>query len=264
MNDTATIPSTADKIRDMLTENTGRALGDSGGAYGRNWERNQGRDFAAEESATLDVSWHREGAEFRPHVTLSVYHWMNEVLLYDAEADARWQAFAAERRADDHELAIMEAYGPWLAEQGHEVGGIYGEGEPLLINTYNGECLLSQTLQFLFLSIDDTSYVLLQVHGGCDVRGGYTDAVLFEADESVLYYADATIYAEGGDSYWTTTNGWNWYHEGACGHGAGKALHEYLVSFDPAHKGDGEHVYVDEDNNKAFCPLSGLPLIAER
>lgn len=28
-------------IYEMLTENTGRHMLDSGGAYGRNWERNQ-------------------------------------------------------------------------------------------------------------------------------------------------------------------------------------------------------------------------------
>jgi len=264
MNDTATLLSTKDKVIEMLTENTGRHTLDSGGAYGRNWERNQGRVFEAEEPVFMDVRFQREGEEFRPEITINLYHWLNEVLHYDAEADARWQAFAAERREDDYEIAIMESYGPWLEEQGHEVGGLYGEGEPMLINTYNGECLLSQTLQFVFLSIDNTSYVLLQVHGGCDVRGGYTDAVLFEADESVLYYSDATIYADGADHYWRTDDGWYWYYEGCAGTGAEPKLESYKVSHDPAHKGDGEHVYIPEDENEAYCPLSGLPLKAGR
>jgi len=266
MTDTIEKPSTKDKVLAMLTENTGRAMGDSGGAYGRNWERNQGRNFESEEPVYLDVRFQREGDEFRPEITINLYHWMNEVLHYDAEADARWQAFAAERREDDYEMAIMEAYGPWLEEQGHEVGGIYGEGEPVTVNTYNGECLLSQTLQFVYITIDGTSYVLLQVHGGCDVRGGYTDAVLFEADESALYFTDATIYADGdktfnGDPYWRTDDGWHWYFEGAS---PGTNLESYKVSHNPAHKGDGEHVYIPEDENEAYCPLSGLPLKAAR
>lgn len=36
--------NTAEVIASMLTENTGRHMLDSGGAYGRNWERNHGRD----------------------------------------------------------------------------------------------------------------------------------------------------------------------------------------------------------------------------
>ena len=32
----------------MLTENTGRALCDSGDYYGRHWQQNQGRDFEAQ------------------------------------------------------------------------------------------------------------------------------------------------------------------------------------------------------------------------
>jgi len=42
---------TKEIIYKMLIENTGRALGDSGDAYGRAWERNQGKtieDFEGE------------------------------------------------------------------------------------------------------------------------------------------------------------------------------------------------------------------------
>lgn len=145
-----------------------------------------------------------------------------------------------------------------------DVAGIYGDGEPVQINTYNGECLLSQTLQFIYFEYEGDSYVLLQVHGGCDVRGGYTDAKVFGCDEGILYYADATIYADGDsafneDPYWTTDDGYNWYHGGG-GPETIKELHSYPVSFNEAHKGDGQHVYVDEDANAAYCPLTGHKL----
>ena len=240
---------------EMLTENTGRAMGDSGGAYGRNWERNQGRDFASEPVASLDVKWNREGEGFRPDITLSVYHWLTEKVTYDAKLDAIWQAFANARREEDYELAIMKEFVEFLG-----ASGIYGDGEPLTINTYNGECLLSQTLQFIYFTHQDESHVLLQVHGGCDVRGGYTNARVFSADEGVLYFANATIFADGEGAfqslpYWNSDDGYNFYPEGAD-----KNLADYLVSYDPAHKGDGVHVYVDEENNIAYCPISGHPL----
>ena len=43
-------------IADMLQENTGRHMLDSGGAYGRNWERNQGRDFDSEPYGRAEFS----------------------------------------------------------------------------------------------------------------------------------------------------------------------------------------------------------------
>ena len=47
-------------------------------------------------------------------------------------------------------------------------------------NTYNGESDLSQILQGSNLEIFDEHYILIQIHGGCDARGGYTDAKLFK------------------------------------------------------------------------------------
>ena len=50
-------------------------------------------------------------------------------------------------------------------------------------NTYDGDSDLSQVLQGAWLEdADGDTYLLLQIHGGCDVRGGYTDAKLFKAE----------------------------------------------------------------------------------
>ena len=151
---------------DMLTENTGRHMLDSGGAYGRNWERNQGRDFESEPVASLDVRWNRADEAFRPEITINVYHWLAEKVTFDSKLDAIYQAFATPRREDEAEFAIMEEFVEFLG-----ASGLYGDGDPMVVNTYNGNCLLSQTLQFIYFTHNDSSYILLQVHGGCDVRG---------------------------------------------------------------------------------------------
>jgi len=249
-------------IQEMLTENTGRHMLDSGGAYGRNWERNQGRDFEAEPATTLDVTWNREGEAFDPCVTHNVYHWLNERVTFDPDMNARWLAYLEENNADADSFAAMEEFAESL-----DATGIYGDGSPMTVNTYNGESSLSQILQFTYFEVDGDVYVLLQIHGGCDARGGYTDAKAFRADENLFDYAQASIYADGEGSfdqlpYWYSDDGWNWYCEGAVAPHAGKGLRDYIVSFDPAHKGDGEHVYIDEDANTAYCPMSGLPLRA--
>ena len=70
----------------------------------------------------------------------------------------------------------------WLRSMGDKVTGLYGEGSPIEVNTYNGEDLLSQVIQFTLFRIDFTDYVALQIHGGCDVRGGYTAPRIFEVN----------------------------------------------------------------------------------
>jgi hypothetical protein len=45
-------------------------------------------------------------------------------------------------------------------------------------NTYNHENDLDQVLQYVRFAIDGEQFILLQVHTGCDVRGGYTTPVV--------------------------------------------------------------------------------------
>ena len=65
-------------IYEMLTENTGRHMLDSGGAYGRNWERNQKKtiqDFQNEEEEliTFDGDYIER--------TVSVFHYLSQLEL---------------------------------------------------------------------------------------------------------------------------------------------------------------------------------------
>jgi hypothetical protein len=151
----------------MLTENTGRHMLDSGGAYGRHWERNGGltaEDFAKRPVATW--VWRGE------YVVLDVFHWLSERVEYAEELDAELERFA-EERPDDGWLAIAEEF----AEQR------WPESSRTTVNTYNSEDSLSQTLQYVHVNYDSSydgeEYVLLQIHGGCDVRGGYTRPRVF-------------------------------------------------------------------------------------
>lgn len=166
----------------MLTENTGTHFLDSGGAYGRAWQRNQKKtikDFMnePEESYQFDMKY---GDIYR---TVSVFHYLSGLELDDTclkfnrrnNNPADWEG----------ELPGEEIYGvskraaDWLNEN-HEVEVQY------TFNTYNGDSDLSQILQGSRLEIDGDTYYLIQVHGGCDVRGGYTDAKLFKTS----YYSE--------------------------------------------------------------------------
>jgi hypothetical protein len=171
-----TLTRTDQVLAAMLTENTGRSILDSGDAYGRNWQRNQGRDaesFLAAPAITLDVRFGYID------VTLDLFHWLRDRLDYDEDLDTRFREFADERE-DTYWLQDMEDF---LAKTGTpERGFLTGT-----YNSYNSECLLSQTIQFAIGEDEDgESYVLLQIHGGCDVRGGYTAPRAFRPSTSEI------------------------------------------------------------------------------
>lgn len=266
----------------MLTENTGRALCDSGDAYGRHWERNQGRDFAAEPRAQLAPvgDYVKDGSNFEPEVTISTFHFLSDALQSDATMNRRYQAFANRRRGEHYELEIMESFMDYLKGRGHEIAGLYGDGEPFTVNTYNGADLLTQTLQFLYFTCDGDAYVLLQVHGGADVRGGYTNAVAFSAgsrhhDETRIFdNARAVIVPDTDaaepvffDHYparalnWSTDDAWNWYFDGSCGAGVPAQLNHYEVTRDESERGKGK-VWLDPDG-RPHCPLTGTALVVD-
>ena len=157
------------RIFEMLVKCTGQAICDSGGIYGRNWEHNQGRalvDFRNEPEVKLN--FHDGIAE---GYTIGVFHYLTKQI----ELDGICQEFN-DVKADD-----------WDAEDYY---GVSAEGSKLLnkynveigegFNSYNGESSLSQVIQGTYVKIAGNGYVVLQIHGGCDVRGGYTDAKLFK------------------------------------------------------------------------------------
>lgn len=168
-------------LADMFTENTGRHMLDSGGAYGRNWERNVGRDVESFLSAP-EVTIDRWGC-----VTVDAFHWLRDRVEYDARWDRvfrLWTALDEDANGDHYWLESMERFAARV-ESGDAEGRITSELGGTF-NTYNGEDSLSQTLQFAIFSVPaghwcdgGQTLLLLQVHGGCDVRGGYTAPRVF-------------------------------------------------------------------------------------
>ena len=62
-------------------------------------------------------------------------------------------------------------------------------------NTYNFECNIERVLQYCFFEYRDEPYISLQLHNGCDVRGGYTIPVVFHYDGDYDYWYDMLNYA---------------------------------------------------------------------
>jgi len=241
-------------LQSILTENTGRSLLDSGDHYGRHWEENQGRDFESEDPVKVNFSARTQSAV----PSINVYHYLKRHLEYAPEVDSDFQEF-------------LET-------------GLYTEGDPMTFNSYNGECALSQTIQGVLYHTSDRygydgseSIVLLQVHGGCDVRGGYTRPRAFTPATSgarLFLWADASLHdSDAGPhgTYWQTDDaGYNWYMDGST---AGKRLGEY--DWEHVEEALGSNVdreaartYACEDevvlvtgDYSARSPLSGAELV---
>lgn len=170
----STKKDTKNIIYEMLTENTGTNILDSGGAYGRDWERNQKKtiqDFENEPEERYEIDF--EGCIYR---TVSVFHFLEQL-----ELDSICEKFnRINTNSDNWDSNI---YG--VSKEGFELlKEEFGEDHINNLesfNTYNGDSDLSQILQGYWLK--DGEYLLLQIHGGCDARGGYTDARLFTPNE---------------------------------------------------------------------------------
>lgn len=195
MTMTETAMSTDDMLAAMLTENTGRHMLDSGGAYGRNFERNAGKaaaDFRAAPEVNVDT-WERNGHTVVEYITLDIFHFLSDRLDYNAEVDAAFHEFAlADERADESWFTCLNE---WL----NVTGARWQGSDPMVVNTCNGEDSLSQVMQFAMFEHPDTDEPMaaLMIHGGCDYRGGYTAPRMFDLgtyhEYALLDNADFTV-----------------------------------------------------------------------
>ena len=193
-------------IHAMLTTNTGTHMLDSGGDYGRNWQRNQGKtlaDFQAEPAALLDWYVKRDDdgkiISAHPEVTTSVFHKLTSGIIWQDDLCREFNAMPCDDwRGDYYGTSVDQT--EWLDLHGFEQRrGCDGW------NTYNWAANFSQTMQGHDLELNGESYVLIQIHGGADVRGGYTDAKLFRLSDHYEHHAvimeDCAFSAETADEY---------------------------------------------------------------
>jgi len=171
--------TTKNIIENMLKENTGMNFLDSGGAYGRHWQRNQGVDFASQPDVEVDYNWMNEGD--RIYFTINLYHFLINNLTSDELTDEFNSRFSVMEDWKGHGYGLSSDASKWLASHFNLKESELSKG---WYNSYNGESNLSQIIQYRYIG---DGYIILQVHGGCDARAGYTDAKLFELVGDGLY-----------------------------------------------------------------------------
>ena len=170
-----------DFLQAMFKENTGIAMMDSGGENGRAWQRNQTRDF--EKEPEYRVTLEQYGEQVEVNIRVSLYHHLKKVLKEDSLCRTFNRKFKTMKDWDcDGAYGVSEAAGEWLENRGITFGD---SG-----NSYNWENNFDGIVQYTKLEGElpsakgDCQYILVQLHGGADVRGGYTDAKLFYIDNS--------------------------------------------------------------------------------
>ncbi len=260
----------------MLQENTGRHMLDSGFAYSRHWERNQKREFLKETSGCLEI--HTSDLEngdtdkwYWWTCSVSTFAFLKDRVDYDPDLNRLYQNYSTARWRKDRprysELICMEDFtDAYLPERwACEVRGLYGDQSgPLTVNTYNHESALDQTLQYRFFEIWDFPsrphlegpYILLQIHGGCDVRGGYTKAKAFRCDPDHGIFDDQRITISDGENYWDYESAGNYPLDRGNREDWKKTIPELtdcLATRDKNKRGQG-FIYVDE-NHQPYSPV---------
>ncbi len=160
-------------IYKMMTSNTGASILDSGDTCGRAWEINRTNKFDR-----FPNVYQRIRDEPSKGYLINTFKFLCSNLHYNHTLHTEFMQYCRKIDVDDSMLwpALMESY----AEE-------IGEHTPTM-NTFEDEyCLLDSTLQFIQMN----DRVLVQYHGGCDVRGGYTAPIAFECKEGTLFYTDA-------------------------------------------------------------------------
>jgi hypothetical protein len=170
------IKSTEEIIYAMLTESTGTNFLDSGGDNGRFWQRNQTKtleDFKAQELLEIDHKYNE--------ITLNIFPFLNEHLEYNYEETNNLYKYLLKYNYDfNNSNNIIDFFNAEL----------FPEEDAKQLNSYNEDCILSQTIQLVWSGdLHDHDLIALSIHNGADVRGGYTDFKLFNADiDGLLNY----------------------------------------------------------------------------
>lgn len=171
---TRTLTETELELAKMWRENTGTHILDSGGAYGRNWTRNQNSADTAEAFAEAKLATPEAYFDSYTGVTLNTFALCATFLEFQPDLQAEFDAYADEQ-PDEAWFPLMQEY----AEGAHAPKSDYNS--PQVWNTYNWETLIDETLQGVTFELNDgETYALVQYHGGCDVRGGYTRPRVFK------------------------------------------------------------------------------------
>ena len=198
---------TESALYDMRVEDCGTHMMDSGGDGGRSWQRNRHvKDFRLLSPINYEYeTWtHKDGTEgYWFTISRLLFHHLNDHLTYDREETKKLEKWIKKHDQYTNSVSDVEEY----IEQvyGTDEDGYYSD------NTYNSEHLLSQDFQYVSYG----AQIFISIHGGADIRGGYSNYKGFTQDDQDMLFLDATscnMRSECGSVY-SDDGGYHWYND---------------------------------------------------
>jgi len=198
-------------IAKMLKENTGRSILDSGDHYGRHYERNQSREFENEKEVSLTLQF-----KYIDY-TKNIYHFLCNALDYNKGLTNSFYHFES-KHSDKfkYDSSWDNTIAEWLKyKKYHVICSDY---------TYNQENMLSQDFIYTLVSKEETrhsdlydaEFCILQIHNGCDARGGFTSPKIFGVDVDMIFdYNSGYITCDNPTNrhVWYTDDSYHWYSD---------------------------------------------------
>ena len=167
------------EIAGMLTESTGIHSMDSAGKSGRHWQRNRlVKDFR--NTQELYVSLYGDDGETPDiEVALNIFHFLDEFLVED-ELSRKFNNELENLLEGASEIDAFYYFLDYIRTYGFECGDQW--------NTFNDESMLTQDIQGYFLeNVEEPDlyekYIVIKIHNGADIRGGYTSPRVFKVND---------------------------------------------------------------------------------
>lgn len=168
-------------INKMLVQSIDKHLGDSGGAYGYQYERNRDNGILkGYNPIEFDIDENNKETTLYP--TTPIYDFLTTCLTVDEETEQIYHDLIDICNANDFTFN----YGVDIENELKMLGffpNAYVTTKISWDNTYNYDNVLSQNILFCMFSNDDNDFVLLSIHNGCDARCGYTYPKVFKVDD---------------------------------------------------------------------------------
>lgn len=199
-------------LYEMLGENTGTHMLDSGGAYGRGWQRIRAgvRDLRETPIVTVDINY--DGESFS--LERSLFRFLAENLGLTDDALALQEIYDQfVKDSTDPHLVDMEAFADEMLAINYaiEQGEYFTTGKAC--NTY-GNSALDGVIQFVLINTEDETFILLQTHNGCDIRWGYSTPRVFEVSEEFAFMDDFHAKCPVCEARWYSDDcGHHWYND---------------------------------------------------
>ncbi len=197
---TTTANKTATQLLNQWQENTGQHFLDSGGHGGRNWERNQAKTletFTEAPEITIEDGY----GNYPGYVSVNTFQYLLKHLEATADSEhltSKFRAWVASQPEGEAYYNTPYSVEEWLESIGAEPAG-YSDNFSVF-NTYNWENSLDSVLMGAVFKLNDVTYTALSYHGGADVRGGYTDFVIYESCSCWVYSTeDVTLCCSGSE-----------------------------------------------------------------